>query len=120
MMMALGIVPIVISFALLAAHFLRASQWALVALCAFFPVLLVIPRRWAARSVQLALIAAAIEWSLTLVLIAQQRIASGLPYTRSALILAGIAVFTLAAVFAFRLPAMRKRYRLDKALNSKS
>ena len=104
----------VIAFALLAAHFLRASQLALVALCVILPVLLAVPSRWAARSIQLALIAGAIEWSLTLVLIAQQRMASGLPYLRSSLILAGIAVFTLAAVFAFRLPAMRKRYRLDK------
>jgi len=113
MMIALGILPIVISFALLAAHFLRVSQFALVALCVFFPVLLAIPKRWAARSVQLALIAAAIEWSLTLVLIAQQRIASGLPYTRTVLILAGIVAFTLASVFAFLLPAMRKRYQLN-------
>lgn len=112
-MIALGILPIVISFALVAAHFLRASQFALVALCVFFPVLLAIPKRWAARSVQLALIAAAIEWSLTLVLIAQQRIASGLPYTRTVLILAGIVAFTLASVFAFLLPALRKRYQLN-------
>lgn len=111
-MIALGIFPIVISFALLAAHFLRASQWALVALSAVFPALLFIPRRWAARSVQLALIVAAIEWVLTLALIAQQRMASGLPYTRSVLILAGMAAFTLASVFVFLLPAMRKRYRL--------
>ena len=117
MKIALGILPIVISFALLAAHFLRASQFALVALCAVFPVLLVIPRPWVARSVQLALIAAAIEWSMTLVLIAQERIALGLPYTRSALILAGVVAFTLASAFAFLLPAMRKRYRLPQAGN---
>ncbi len=116
MMITLGILPIVISFALLAAHFLRASQFALVALCVFFPALLAIPKRWAARSVQLALIAAAIEWSLTLVLIAQQRIASGLPYTRTVLILAGVVAFTLASACAFLLPAMRKRYRLDKTV----
>jgi len=117
MKMALGILPIVISFALLAAHFLRASQFALAALCALFPVLLVIPRRWVARCMQLALTAGAIEWSLTLVLIAQERIALGLPYIRSVLILAGVAAFTLASVFAFLFPAMRKRYRLDQAAN---
>ena len=115
MKIALGIVPIVISFALLAAHFLRSSQFALVALCALFPVLLVIPRRWVARCMQFALTAGAIEWVLTLVLIAQERIAFGLPYTRSALILAAVAAVTLASAFAFLLPAMRKRYQLDKA-----
>ena len=117
MTIALGILPIVISFALLAAHFLRASQWALVALCAVFPALLVIPRRWVARSIQVALVAGAIEWTLTLVLIAQQRIASGLPYTRTVLILAGVVAFTLASACAFFLPAMRKRYQIDKAVN---
>ena len=115
MKIAYGILPIVVSFALLAAHFLRVSQFALVALCALFPVLLVIPRRWVARTMQLALTAGAIEWVLTLVLIAQERIALGLPYTRSALILAGVATFTLASAFAFFLPAMRKRYQLDNA-----
>ena len=117
---ALGIFPIVISFALLAAHFLRASQFVLVALCALFTVLLVIPRRWAARCVQLALIAGTIEWLLSLVLIAQQRIASGLPYTRVSLILAGVAALTLASAFAFLLPALRKRYRLDETVNRES
>ncbi len=88
MKIALGIFPIVISFALLAAHFLRASQWALVALCVVLPVLLAVPRRWIARSIQVALIAGSIEWTLTLVLIAQQRMASGLPYTRVSLMYA--------------------------------
>jgi len=119
-MIALRILPIVISFGLLAAHFLRASQFALAAFCALSPVLLVIPRRWVARTIQLALIAATIEWVLALVMIAQQRIAFGLPYIRSALILAGVAVFTLASAFVFLLPAMRKRYQLGKAVNSKS
>jgi len=117
---AAGIIPIVISFALLAAHFLRASQFMLVALCALCAVMLVIPRRWAARCIQLALIAGTFEWLLSLALIAQQRIASGLPYTRVSLILAGVAALTLASTFAFLLPAMRKRYQLDKSVNRES
>jgi len=117
---ALGIAPVVISFALLAAHFLRASQLALVVLCVALALLLMIPRRWAARAIQAALVAGATEWTLTLVLIVQQRMASGLPYLRTTLILAGVIVFTLACVFAFLLPAMRMRYRLEKAVNSKS
>lgn len=110
---ALGITPIVISFVLLAAHFLRASQFVLVALCVLFAVLLLVPRRWAARSIQAALVAGTFEWMLSLVLIVQQRMSSGLPYTRVSLILAAVAALTLASAFAFLLPALRKRYRLD-------
>lgn len=113
MKVALGMFPIVISFLLLGAHFLRASQWVLVALCVVFMLLLAVPRPWAARSIQVALVAGTFEWLLSLVLIAQQRIASGMPYTRVSLILAGVAVLTLASAFAFLLPAMRKRYQLD-------
>ncbi len=117
---ALGIAPVVISFALLAAHFLRASQLALVVLCVALALLLAIPRRWAARAIQAALVAGAIEWMLTLVLIVQQRMAGGLPYLRTMLILAGVIVFTLACVFTFLLPAMRMRYRLDKTAHDET
>lgn len=117
---ALGIAPVVISFALLAAHFLRASQFVLVAICVLFVMLLAVPRRWAARVIQVALVAGTFEWLLSLVLIAQQRMASGLPYTRVSLILAGVAALTLASAFAFLLPALRKRYQLNKTVNRES
>jgi hypothetical protein len=108
-----GIVPIVLSFVVLAAHFLRSSDIVLVAASLIGLALLFVPRRWAARTVQLALVLAALEWVRTLVLIVQERMAYGAPYTRTAIILGAVAAFTLASVLGFRVRALRRRYQLD-------
>jgi hypothetical protein len=111
-MTVLGLLPVVLSFAALAAHFLRGSEFVLLAISLLVLLLLALPRPWAARAAQAALAAAAMEWAWTLLLLVQERIAMGLPYGRSALILGAVAVFTAASVFAFHVPAVRRRYRL--------
>jgi hypothetical protein len=110
----LGVLPVVLSLLVLGAHFLRASNLLLVALCIVVILLLLIPRRWAARTVQGALALAAIEWIRTLVLIVQERIAFGAPYTRTAIILGGVTVFALASILVFRMRALRRHYQLER------
>jgi len=109
----LGILPVVLSSIVLAAHFLRSSDIALVVLCLALLALLFFPRRWTARTVQAALVLGTLEWVRTLVLIVQERMAYGTPYTRTAIILGAVAVFTLASTLVFRIRALRKRYGLD-------
>ena len=113
-MMAAGVTAIVLSLGVLAAHFLFHGNLPMVALCVFMPVLLLVPQRVVARVLQAALVLGALEWIRTLVDLVQERMAVGAPYLRSVFILAGVAAFTLAAAFAFRIPAMRKRYGLDR------
>ena len=113
-MIALGILPVVLSFAVLAAHFLRGGHSMLVAIALFLPVLLFLAKPAAARLLQVALMAASVEWIHTMIVIAQERMATGAPYTRSVLIIAGVALLTLASAFAFHLPAMRKHYGLRR------
>jgi hypothetical protein len=97
---------------LLAAHFYRAGWLPLAALCAALTLLLAVPRPWAARTVQAALVLGAIEWLRALAAFASMRIAAGQPYLRLALILGGVAAFTLAAAWVFRHRSLRSRFRL--------
>jgi hypothetical protein len=97
---------------LLAAHFYRAGQLMLAALSVGALVLLAVPRPWAARALQLALLAGAFEWLRTLALFAATRIAMGQPYLRLTLILLAVAAMTAASAAVFQQAAVRRRYRL--------
>jgi hypothetical protein len=97
---------------LLAAHFYRAGQLVLAALAVGALVLLAVPRPWAARVLQGALLAGALEWLRTLAVFASTRMAQGQPYLRLTLILVAVAVFTAASAAVFQQSAVRRRYRL--------
>lgn len=92
----------VLSGVLIAAHFLRAGLYPLVALGLVFPWLLLAGRPWATRTVQCLLALAALEWLRTLLGLAAQRSAQGQPWTRMAAILAAVALFTLGAAIAIQ------------------
>ena len=97
---------------LLAAHFYRAGHLMLAALSVAALVLLAVPRAWAARVLQLALLAGAFEWLRTLALFASTRMAMGQPYLRLTLILLAVAAFTAASAAVFQQASVRRRYRL--------
>jgi hypothetical protein len=86
---------------LLAAHFYRAGS-----------LLLAVPRAWAGRAVQIALVVGAVEWLRTLAVFAAARVASGQPYLRLTLILLAVAIFTATSAAVFRHPRLRQRFRL--------
>jgi len=64
-MMAVRILPVVLAFLLLAAHFSRSGLPALSAVSLFFAGLVFVRRRWAARAIQILLLAGAAEWVRT-------------------------------------------------------
>jgi hypothetical protein len=103
----------VLSALLIAAHFSRAGNTGMVAISLALPALLLVRRPWAARGVQAGLVLAAIEWFWTLANLARQRIASGEPWLRLALILGTVALLTAASALVFRSEKLRRRYRLD-------
>jgi hypothetical protein len=103
----------ILACALLAAHFFRAGQLALAAASALLPLLLAVPRAWAARTMQVALIIGAIEWLRTLAEFAAVRISMGQPVVRLAAILVAVALFTAASALVFRNTGLRARYRLS-------
>ena len=104
-------IPVILSFLLAAAHFFRAGQTAGVVVALALPLLLLVPRRWAAIALQAALLLATAEWVMTLAWMVRERQALGEPTARLSVILAAVAIFTAASAAVFFIPAMRSRYR---------
>jgi hypothetical protein len=99
-----------LAFALLAAHFHRASAWPLALGCVALIVLLALRRRWVAWLAQACLAAGALEWAWTAAVYVQQRIALGQPWVRLAVILGGVALLTAASALVFRTRRLQARF----------
>jgi hypothetical protein len=97
---------------LLAAHLVHSNLMPLAALAILLLGLLAVPRPWAARTLQVVLAVAAIEWILTTVGLAQLRLRHDEPYVRLALILGSVTLFTALAALAFQHPVLRAYFRL--------
>lgn len=106
----LRLLPVFISFLLLAAHFVRAGQSILAFILLFLLMLLALRKFWVPWVMQLALLLGAIEWLRTLVFVAQMRMEFGMPWTRLAIILGSVALFTALSSLVFRSNGLRKWY----------
>ena len=112
-MTALLLAPVVFSLLVLGAHFFRAGNLTMVAAVIVVLGLLAVPRRWAARTIQAALLLGAVEWIRTLVALYQQRVQLGQPATRLGIILGGVALVTALSAAVFRTARLRARYRVE-------
>ena len=92
---------------LLAAHLFHSGAMPLAALAILLVGLLAVRRPWAARTVQVVLAVAVIEWVLTTVGLAQLRLRHDEPYVRLAAILGSVTLFTALAAAAFQHPVLR-------------
>lgn len=110
-MNGLRLLPVILSFLLLGAHFYRAGQPALVGLCLAAPWLLFLRRSWVPRLFQALLALGALEWLRTLYTFAAMRIAFEQPWTRLAVILGAVALLTALSSLVFRSDALRRFYR---------
>jgi hypothetical protein len=110
-MLFLQMIPVILSLAVLAAHFMRHDQTILM----FIPValigLLAVPRLWAARLLQAAVLLGAAEWVRTVVVLARIRAEHGVPVTRMVIILAAVAILTGASALVFRTRRARSFFR---------
>lgn len=111
------LLPVFVSFWLLAAHFMRRGLLVLVILSLFMPVLVFFTSPRAARILQFALILAAAEWFRTLYVIAKVRVSMDMPWARLAIILGVVGLFTLASAFVFYMKPLKERYQLVKKQN---
>jgi len=112
--------PMVLSAILLAAHFIRAGLLPVAAFVLVFPVLLPFREAWIARFAQLILALGALEWVRSLLVIVAERQAKGEPWTRLAIILGAVAVWTGGSALLFYCPSLKRRYRLDTASKEES
>jgi hypothetical protein len=106
----LRMLPMIVSFLLLAAHFMHAGQNFLIIMMLLLPLLLILRKPWVPRAFQLILLLGAVEWVRILVAIAQTRISFGEPWMRMAVILGVVALFTALSGLVFRNKALQKRY----------
>ena len=109
-MNVLRLLPVILSFGLLAAHFYRAGYPALTLCCIGVLILLFIRKSWVPRLFQFLLILGALEWLRSLYFLAAMRIAWDQPWTRMAIILAAVALFTALSALVFSSRGMRARY----------
>ena len=103
-------VPAILSALLIAAHFLRRGETMLVVACLVLPLLLIVPRRWALRTVQVGLLAAAARWTATAVALVGQRTAAGESWARLALILGAVVALALGAAVLLQGKSVLRRY----------
>jgi len=107
----LRLLPVLISFLLIAAHFYRAGQLLIVVFLLCAPLLLLVRKTWVPVFMQLVLLLAAAEWLRTLVHIAQLRMQIGETWVRMAAILGAVALFTAASGLVFRSRALRRWFK---------
>ena len=106
----LRLMPVILSFLLLGAHFYRAGLLPLTLLSLAVLALLSLRKSWVPRLFQVLLVLGAIEWLRTLYVFAAMRIAWGEPWTRLALILGGVALLTALSGLLFQGRKLKARY----------
>ena len=113
-MKVLKLIPIILSFLILAAHFSRADITVLMILSLLLPFLLFIKESWVARTLQVILILGAIEWIRTIFILIETRKAMDQDWLRMAIILGGVALFTLMSALIFQTQSFKMLYKLIK------
>jgi hypothetical protein len=107
--------PIFLSFLLLGAHFYRSGQVVLAGLCIATLLLLFFRKSWIPRLFQVLLVLGALEWLRSLYYFAAMRIAWDQPWTRLAMILGAMALFTALSGLVFNSKALHARYRTNRS-----
>lgn len=110
MINTLQLLPVILSFLLMAAHFFRAGYAVVAVLCVGALLLLLVRRAWIPRVFQVLLVLGAFEWLRSLYLFAAMRIAWDQPWTRLAIILGSVALFTALSGLVFRSGRLRNFY----------
>ena len=104
------LVPVMLSFLVLAAHFLRTMNLFLVGLCLACILLLALRRKWVPWVIEILLLLGAFEWLATLMIFINQRIEEGRDWKRMAIILGSVLLWTAASGLVFVTPRLRRRY----------
>ena len=100
----------VLAAALMAAHFFRAANWLLVALCLAAPLLFFYKKRWSLLLLQLGAYCASATWLATTLSLVQMRQQSGQPWTAAVLILGAVMLLTLLAGLLLNSRCLRDAY----------
>ena len=109
--MILRLIPLIIAFLLLSAHFLRSGHLILAGVSILAPLLLLIKKRWMLLFIKWLDYSAAIVWIQTTFSLVQQRRIAGSPWIRMLLILSGVTVLTFCAGYLLNSDTVKRRYQ---------
>ena len=109
--MFLRIIPLILAFLLLGAHFLRSGNTILIVASVLAPCLLLVKKRWTLLLIQGLAYCGVLVWIHSTVVLVRQRIAIGAPWGRMLLILSGVALFTLWAGYLLNSDVVKRRYQ---------
>ncbi len=109
-MTALLVLPPVLSLLVLSAHFFRSGNLLLSGLSLALLALLAVPRSWAARTLQAALLLGAAEWIRATAFLVDLRRDAGRPWVRLAVILGAVTLLTALSALVFQARRMKARY----------
>jgi len=102
--------PVFLSSLLLAAHFYRAGIVALALCCLIIPFLLFFKHQLIPKIIVFFLVMTAAEWLRTMILLILRYQEMGYPWTRLAIILSSVALFSALSCLVFKTTIMKKRY----------
>ena len=108
--MSARITLFILAALLAGAHFFRAGNFLLVALCLVTPLLFLYKQRWSLILLQVAAYAATAEWLWAALQLVEVRQQTGRPWTTAAIILGAVALFTLSAGLLMNSRCLRQRY----------
>ena len=108
--MAWRICLFAIAAVLLAAHFLRIGNLAVVAACVCAPLLFLYRRRGVLLVLQVLAYGAGLAWVAVAVRLVESRVQAGQPWKVAAAILAGVALFTVVSGLLLNARTLRERY----------
>jgi hypothetical protein len=95
---------------LLGAHFLRAGNLPVVALCLAAPLLFLHRKRWSLIVLQVLAYGAGATWIVVALRLVELHQRAGQPWTVAAIILGSVALFTVLAGLLLNSRAIRERY----------
>ena len=110
----LRLLPVLLAFGLLAAHFSRAGLFPFVILSLGTPLLLFIRKPWAARTIQVLLLLGALEWIRAMMGYIEIRKSINDDWGRLAIILITVSLLTALSGLIFRGKSLKKLYHLNK------
>jgi len=106
-----AMLPIVCSSLIIAAHFYRAGSLLLTTVSLLLPFLLLLRSNRTPQLLTVFLFLAAVEWLRTMMIFVGQYQQAGLPWTRLAIILTGVSLFTALSPLVFKKRVMKRRYK---------
>jgi hypothetical protein len=107
------LLPTILAILTLGGHFLRYGLYPATIVLVGLLFLLMIDRRWAARTMQVVLVIAAVEWIGVLNDVVKEREMEGRSPVKSVFILGGTAAFTLFAAALYQTPRLKRRFSND-------